>query len=193
MGKKFDKCFQFYEKAIEGRNFHYQNYNQWVNLYAIFTGAIFVGYYSVCGLLQLLLAFLGIVTSICWLNSVRGYYHWMLSWIKVVQEYENKLQTLGSNITYRVYSVHKQIDSNNISSQKIMKIFICFIIISWSILFSSKLITVCVNICMIAKYQRIIILALSLGICVCIVLIIFIMTSSQKSNIENMRENITDN
>ena len=42
----FEVCFNFYEKAIEGRNFHYQNYNTWANYYAIFTGALFIAYYT---------------------------------------------------------------------------------------------------------------------------------------------------
>ena len=43
----FDRIFMMYEKAVEGRNQHYQNYNTWTNLYAIFTGALFVAYYNV--------------------------------------------------------------------------------------------------------------------------------------------------
>ncbi len=44
---KFNCIFKYYEKAIEGRNFHYHNYNTWANYYSIFTGALFVGFYQV--------------------------------------------------------------------------------------------------------------------------------------------------
>ncbi len=44
---KFNCIFKYYEKAIEGRNFHYQNYNTWANYYSIFTGALFVGFYKI--------------------------------------------------------------------------------------------------------------------------------------------------
>lgn len=43
---EFEICFKYYEKAIEGRNLHYQNYNSWVNLYSFFTGAIFIAYHN---------------------------------------------------------------------------------------------------------------------------------------------------
>lgn len=69
MQNEFDQCFRYYEKAIEGRNFHYQNYNAWVNLYAIFTGALFVGFYTLPeeqGIgIKLLVILLGLITSIC--------------------------------------------------------------------------------------------------------------------------------
>lgn len=38
----YENCFRFYEKAIEARNFHYSNYNTWVNHYSIFTGALLI-------------------------------------------------------------------------------------------------------------------------------------------------------
>lgn len=85
---EFDACFRYYEKAIEGRNFHYQNYNTWVNYYAIFTGALFIGYYSIIDkgneFCSFLIVLLGYITSLCWHLTVKGHYHWMLSWIKVV-------------------------------------------------------------------------------------------------------------
>lgn len=96
---EFEKCFSFYEKAIEGRNSHYSNYNTWANYYAIFNGALFVGYYNVIKeptskeliWLSLIIVFVGLFTSICWHQTVKGHYHWMLSWIKIVQKYEEEL------------------------------------------------------------------------------------------------------
>ena len=37
----------------------------------------------------------GLVTSICWNLTVKGHYHWMLSWINIVQDYEKKLAELS--------------------------------------------------------------------------------------------------
>lgn len=92
---EFDVCFRYYEKAIEGRNFHYQNYNTWVNYYAIFTGALFVGYYTIIdkcnGPFSCLIVVLGCITSVAWNLTVKGHYHWMLSWIEIVQSYEAEL------------------------------------------------------------------------------------------------------
>lgn len=85
---EFDVCFRYYEKAIEGRNFHYNNYNTWVNYYAIFTGALFVGYYTIIDkckinvIIPCLIVVLGCITSIAWHLTVKGHYHWMLSWYR---------------------------------------------------------------------------------------------------------------
>ena len=97
--ENFDKCFKYYEKAIEGRNFHYQNYNTWVNYYSIFNGALFIGYYSLKDgdLLKTIIVLLGFVTAICWHLTVKGHYNWMISWINIVHEYENKLSELSDN------------------------------------------------------------------------------------------------
>lgn len=147
---EFDVCLRYYEKAIEGRNFHYQNYNTWVNYYSIFTGALFVGYHSIIdknsGILPCLITLLGYITSICWHLTVKGHYHWMISWIKVVQSYEKELsdmlQNLGQN-GWWVYSVYLKSDYNmyhkNISSQKLTSIFTLIVCLAWSVLLFAEL------------------------------------------------------
>ena len=146
--KDFDNCFSFYEKAIEGRNSHYSNYNTWSNYYAIFNGALFVGYYNTIGKtcevltwLSLVIVFVGLLTSICWHQTVKGHYHWMLSWIKIVHTYENELARISKNNhqkEYRVYSVYFETDEDkyqqNISTQKLTSLFTLFIDFAWSIL-----------------------------------------------------------
>lgn len=147
---EFEICFQYYEKAIEGRNFHYQNYNHWVNLYSIFTGAIFIAYYTLSNkldgpsFLEIVLQFLGLITSICWLSSVRGYYHWMLSWIKVVHEYEKKLADISKYenkyFGYSVlYDIQNSFSHKNLSTQKITVIFVFCVICAWILLLVSSL------------------------------------------------------
>lgn len=147
--KEFEKCFSFYEKAIEGRNSHYNNYNTWANYYAIFNGALFVGYYNVIKeptskeliWLSLIIVFVGLFTSICWHQTVKGHYHWMLSWIKIVQKYEEELAKIAKKDNlkqWRVYSVYINNGENpfqkNISSQKLTSRFTLFVEIAWSFL-----------------------------------------------------------
>ena len=142
---EFDVCFRYYEKAIEGRNFHYQNYNTWVNYYAIFTGALFVGYYTIIdkcnGPFSCLIVVLGCITSIAWHLTVKGHYHWMLSWIEIVQSYEAELAKIQKNnksTQWYVYSVHLPLDSakdqKNISSQKLTSRFTLIVCIAWFVL-----------------------------------------------------------
>ena len=119
---EFDVCFRYYEKAIEGRNFHYNNYNTWVNYYAIFTGALFVCYYTIIdkcnGPFSCLIVVLGCITSIAWHLTVKGHYHWMLSWIEIVQSYEAELAKIQKNI----------------SSQKLTSRFTLIVCIAWALL-----------------------------------------------------------
>ena len=147
---EFDICFKYYEKAIEGRNFHYQNYNTWVNYYAIFTGALFVGYYSIIdkgnAFCSFLIVLLGCITSIAWYLTVKGHYHWMLSWIKVVQSYEEELAKIKKNdkrTQWYVYSVYMSPDTEkyhkNISSQKLTSRFTLIVCLAWSFLFLFEL------------------------------------------------------
>ena len=137
---KFDNCFKYYEKAIEGRNFHYQNYNTWVNYYSIFNGALFVGYYSLLqeksSFLLFFITLLGFISAFCWHSTVKGHYIWMISWINIVHNYEEELHTIVDEINnkytnapekiekYNVYNVLKDIEKLNFPSKdEILKIF----------------------------------------------------------------------
>lgn len=145
---KFDKCFKYYEKAIEGRNFHYQNYNTWVNYYSIFNGALFVGYYSLLqeksSFLLFFITLLGFISAFCWHSTVKGHYIWMISWIKVVHDYEEELNKISTNDEkYYVYSVYtrpkKDFYMKNISTQKMTSTFTFIVCIAWGILIGYSL------------------------------------------------------
>ena len=114
---KFDKCFKYYEKAIEGRNFHYQNYNTWVNYYSIFNGALFVGYYSLLqketSILLALIALLGFISAICWHSTVKGHYIWMISWINIVHNYEEELNKIIDEINNKPNNASEKIEKYN--------------------------------------------------------------------------------
>ena len=150
--KEFKILFKYYEKAIEGRNFHYQNYNTWANYYSIFTGALFIAFYTLEKevkeflFLKILIMLVGLVTSICWNLTVKGHYHWMLSWISIVQDYEKKLAKLldkNKNQELYVYSVYVNKGENflnkNVSSQKLTAKFTFFISLAWALLLTINL------------------------------------------------------
>lgn len=152
MSDKFDNCFKLYEKAIEGRNFHYSNYNTWVNYYSIFTGALFICYYNCykgngfgsslySSIFMLLVSLLGMITAICWHSTVKGHYWWMLSWINIVQKYEGELNSCSEDIfDYWVYNAYKaspkNFDQKNISSQKLTSAFTFIVSLAWGIILS---------------------------------------------------------
>lgn len=139
---EYNRCFEYYKVAIEGRNEHYQSYNHWMNLYAVFTTAIFIGFYQVSSneMLTSVFVFAGMFLSLCWMQSIRGYYHWIKSWIKCVQNYEEKLNELscGRN-DYYVYKFFDQKcsmcwSSKNLSTQKITVLFTFVLQIIWLVI-----------------------------------------------------------
>ena len=81
--KEFEKS---YMRAIKAREHHYNNFNYWMNFYAIIIGALFVGYYKIKEdeLLKAIVTFIGFATTLAWLQSFRGYYHWIKHWMNVV-------------------------------------------------------------------------------------------------------------
>lgn len=143
----FENGFRFYEKEIGARNLQYKNYNTWANYYALFTGALFVGYYttqSKCdgsSPLSLLIVLVGLATSICWNLTVRGHYHWMISYIKVLQNYEKELASILKKHglkDWRAYSIFLEPEEDHFrgrfSTQKITAHFTLIISIAWCVL-----------------------------------------------------------
>lgn len=199
LNSEFKTCFAFYEKAIEGRNLHYQNYNTWTNYYAVFTGAIFVGFYNIDKeeiWLSLLIVIIGLITSICWHLTVKGHYHWLLSWIKVIQEYEEELSKIASNNktkSWGVYSVYfsQQEDSfqKNVSTQKLTSRFTLLIVIAWSIILVSSIYKVISHITNKFGINEFLIMIIS----IILVLITYRLLNSffsKKSNIYGMQNSI---
>ena len=151
--KDREELWRFYEKAIEGRNFLYKHYIQYVNLYAIFTGAFFIAFYnfyddkdSVKQLFAAFIALLGFGTSCLWLCCVKGYYAWIINWITIVQYYEDLLNVgrliKDSRFVYRLfYDVEQSLKlrsciflrPSRYSTQKLTMLFIEMIIVGWYI------------------------------------------------------------
>ncbi len=88
---------ELYKTAIEGYQSHWEHYNHWMNMYAIFNGALFVGLYTLGQtadfVLKLAILLLGCISSWFWLFSARGFYRWIISWINVVKKQEKLLET----------------------------------------------------------------------------------------------------
>lgn len=208
---KFDiPLFKYYEKAIEGRNFHYQNYNTWANYYSIFVGALFVAYYTLekekCLLfLKIFIAFIGLVTSICWNLTVKGHYHWMISWINIVQDYEKKLADFLKNNNSQelyVYSVYMNKGENllnkNISSQKLTSKFTFFISLAWALLLTGNLYhllkkNLCIKVLCLHNSccnRCIFILLFSVSITFFVYLVTYLIFDTS-SNVEEMKNSIT--
>jgi len=98
-----------YEKAIEAYWKHVDRYHTWMNYYAIFNGALFVGFctlytatsyiYNIENYhlfdnwntyLYLILSILGFIASVCWYSSIIGHEKWETNWMNIVEFYEDR-------------------------------------------------------------------------------------------------------
>ena len=213
--------WKMYEKAIEGRNNHYSSYTAWMNLYAIFNGALFVGFYSTLNnepIVTVVISIIGIISSFCWYCSLSGYYSWMVSWIKVVQGYEdylNQKHDENEPKTLYVYNVYlenngkskEDKDKNDkmkdkvFSTQKITKIFISTLIGGWFFLalFSLEHLGLGVRVsCLQSLYSRVGICSTKYWLCtltlflIVFVIVVFILIIKGKlySDTSSMNHNI---
>lgn len=139
-----------YKRAIKAREHHYSNFNYWMNFYAIIIGALFVGYYTIKEdeLLKTIVTLIGFATTLAWLQSFRGYYHWIKHWMNVVMFHEEQyMKSTGHNEnkkeSSRVYSLYYESDEDNsdcplktrnISTQKMTLRLIFVLLLSWLIL-----------------------------------------------------------
>lgn len=129
-----------YRYLVDARNFHYENFNKWMTFFYVAIGAIFLGYYS-DGINKitngrLLLNILGIITSLFFYWSGKGYYYWETNWIMKIHDYErqfsDKDKIYGSFANKKVNNDYYKITSGaNISTSKISLSFAFCISTVW--------------------------------------------------------------
>lgn len=150
-------CEKSFQHAIEARQHHYNNFNYWMNFYAIVIGALFVGYYNTTDncLLNVVIVILGFATTFAWLQSFRGYYHWIKHWIEVVKFHEdnyikslrNDCEPNSSGVSemdqLRVYNLYYEsndensrcpLKTRNISTQKMTLRLIFVLLVAWGVM-----------------------------------------------------------
>ena len=148
-----------YQRLIDARNFHYENFNKWSMYFYAIIAALFVGYYGVAtaehkpnnvDAIILGILILGYIVSICCYLSGKGYYYWEVSWIRLLHNYEkNVLQETADKEELRIYSRFCDIKKSsfpetiwkgaNISSSK-LSLWMSFIIAcSWMFLLLLRL------------------------------------------------------
>ena len=140
-----------YEKAIEGRFQHMSQFNYWMNMFAIFNGALFVGYYNVvkectcekvnpcCAtfILTSIILLLGVISSWLWFFSACGFYRWNISWINIVKKFEK--EELGDKHVYRAFAYPEDLENKKFvtrpfSTQKLAKGFVLCVAIAWTLI-----------------------------------------------------------
>lgn len=136
-----------FDKLIQARYEHIHFYNHWMNMYAIFNGALFVCLYTLVKeckcwdgnlflFLEILTSLLGVIAGWCWHFSSKGFYDWLLSYIKNTNEHENNLKIKEKDKVFNIfYGKFKngKLAKNPYSTQKLTQCFTLFVALSWSI------------------------------------------------------------
>lgn len=138
-----------YQRLIDARNFHYENFNKWSLYFYAIIAALFVGYYQIENniVLSSVIALVGYVVSICCYLSGKGYYYWEINWIRLVQAYERRLIVEKEKKSYYVYSIFVEKDKSshptslrdgsNISSSKLSLLMSFVISSAWGYLLAN--------------------------------------------------------
>lgn len=137
-----------FDKAIQARYEHIHSYNHWMNMYAIFNGALFVCLYTLNGkntnsiLLGLLTLFLGVIAGWCWYFSAKGFYDWLLSYIKNTNKHEKILNIKDEDKVFSIFYgklENKELKENPYSTQKLTQFFTFCIAVAWTTMFLLKI------------------------------------------------------
>lgn len=153
-GKEMSFEERQYQRLIDARNFHYENFNKWSLYFYAIIAALFVGYYSletkdgnVAENIKWSILVLGYVVSMCCYLSGKGYYYWENNWIKLIMHYEKQVWPLKKEESvYSIFADEKGLSNYwcirkgaNISSSKLSLIVSFTITCAWAILISMQL------------------------------------------------------
>ena len=104
-----NNCEKFlYQKAIDAYWNHVNRYHTWMNYYALFNGALFVGFCTLLTatttikadsasqwnlennytFLQFTVCIIGLVSSCAWLASISGHEKWEKNWMNIIESFE---------------------------------------------------------------------------------------------------------
>ena len=133
-----------YHFLINARNFHYDNFNKWMTFFYVAVGAIFFGYYSIIektglNFEKIIILSIGLLVSIFWHWSCKGYYYWITNFIELIKHYEKRFHK--NNRVYFCFA-NKKLNNNyfnplsgaNISTSKVTLLFSFLVANIWDIL-----------------------------------------------------------
>ncbi|MBQ0090597.1 MAG: hypothetical protein KBT27_14825 [Prevotellaceae bacterium] len=141
-----------YERLINARNLHYENFNKWSLYFYAIIAALFVGYYTLDAKgtpIQWCILSLGYITSLCCYLSAKGYYYWEINWIKLIMHYEKQVWPLAKeNSVYSVFANKetfnkylKILSGANISSSKLSLIVSFCVVCAWSVMITLQFVS----------------------------------------------------
>lgn len=155
-----DKVKDAYMLSLEAYRFSVHRHREWMYLYAIICGALFIAFYSIetknikevseglFNLLSFLLPALGVITSFFWILSFRGHYEWTKNFIRIVDK--NERLFFGKENKPELFVYSKVIPETKpgkdthylpgfFSTQKVTLIYLIILMFAWEILLLYKI------------------------------------------------------
>ena len=188
-----------YERLINARNFHYNNFNKWLMAFYAIIGALFIAFYTINKEeasnfhTELFIAIMGYIVSIACYLSGKGYYYWEINWIKLIHHFEKKYLATNDN-DVRVYSVMANKEANNsiwhpvkganISTSKLALLIAFLTVIAWGGVVAHLIIQEYFEICICCKLLACLIAVLLSYILTCLGAKIF---SSDLKNLDDLK------
>ena len=149
-----NKLERAYKMSFEAYKLSVLRHREWMYIYAIIEGALFIALYTLLeassllsidnikSFLVILIAFLGAITSFCWFLSFRGHYEWTKNFIRILCKNEEMYFNDGEDRGLFVYAQvipdtePKQRQTichlpGFFSTQKIMLLFIRIVFLAW--------------------------------------------------------------
>ena len=131
-----------YQRLIEARNFHYDNFNKWLMSFYVIIGALFIAFYSVKNDYQVIVAIMGYVVSLAAWLSGKGYFYWENKWIEKIHHFEKNILKYTDDMQVYSYLVdqHKHdepynpIKGANVSTTKVTLFMTALITVAWGFL-----------------------------------------------------------
>ena len=144
-GKEMSFEERQYQRLIDARNFHYENFNKWSLYFYAIIAALFVGYYNLDTkgeqeneIIQWCILCLGYVASMCCYLSAKGYYYWENNWIKLIMHYEKQVWPLKKE-KKDLNHYWNLVGGANISSSKLSLVVSFAISYAWAAMITMKL------------------------------------------------------
>lgn len=194
-----------YQRLINARNFHYENFNKWSLYFYAIIAALFVGYYHIEGniILSCVIALVGYIVSICCYLSGKGYYYWEINWIRMLHNYEREvLKETKDKEELRIYSRFYDIKKSsfpmtlwkgaNISSSK-LSLWMSFIIAcSWGFLLMKSLVQK-ISVLKVSQSTTMLIIAIIGTWCITYILALLPCIKSDMQALDEAKSNKTNN
>jgi hypothetical protein len=114
-----------YKLAIDARNKLNDDFHKWMTYYYVANGAVLVAVISLSkapsdNLGLIALGLIGLLVSMFWNLSCKGYYYWSKSWILIIQRFEKLLFSDFELQHFGVYALFsKEVDSDKSSILKL--------------------------------------------------------------------------